>query len=140
MEFEIVPYVHVGPIEFGLTRTDLRRRLNSPADGFRKSPTDTVLTDAFDTLGFHVFYNAEDRCEAVEFYRLTMPTLYGRNLLEQPFADARVWLQSLDPGIQAESGTLISHTYGLGLYAPSALHDLRSPVEAVIVFRRGYYD
>ena len=141
MEFDIKPYTGVGPIEFGMTRVDVRRQLNAPVDAFRKTATSTTLTDAFDTLGLHVYYDLEDRCEAVEFYGpLTLPTFRGRKLLTQPFADTKVWLQSFDSEIRFESGTLISYAFGFGLYAPSALHDSRSLVEAVIVFKRGYYD
>jgi hypothetical protein len=61
-------------------------------------------------------------------------------LFGQPFAEIERWLRMIDPDVRSDSSVLKSLTFGIGLYAPSALHEPQSPVEGVIVFRRGYYD
>jgi hypothetical protein len=141
MEFEITPYVGVGPIALGMTRSEVRRRLEAPVEPFMKSQTGAAPTDAFDTLGIHAHYDSDERCEAVEFGRLlTRPTFRGQQLLGQPFAEIHAWLQTIDPDVDSDSSGLTSLTFGFGLYAPSALDDPQSPIEGVIVFKRGYYD
>jgi hypothetical protein len=141
MEFEITPYVGVGPITFGMTRAEVRRRLDAPVDSFMKAPTSLAPADAFDTLGIHVHYDADDRCEAVEFGRLlTIPTFRRQPLFGQSFAEIERWLRMIDPDVRSDLSGLTSLKFGFGLYAPSALHEPQSPVEGVIVFRRGYYD
>jgi hypothetical protein len=139
MQFEITPYVGVGPITFGLTRVEVRRRLAAPVESFMKTPTSAAPADTFDTLGIHVHYDSDDRCEAVELWS-SRPTFRGQPLLGQPFAEIERWLRTIDPDVRSDSSGLTSLTFGFGLYAPSALHDPQSPVEGVIVFRPGYYD
>jgi len=141
MEFEIRPYVAVGPIIFDMTREEVRRRLGAPVESFMKTPTSAAPADAFAALGIHVHYNSEERCEAVEFgCQSTNPTFRGRYLLGEPFAKVEGWLQRIDRDVRSHSTGLTSLTFGFGLYAPSALDNPQSPVEGVIVFRRGYYD
>jgi hypothetical protein len=140
MEFEIVPYVGVGPISFGMTRAEIRKVLAAPVESFKKTPTSAVAADAFGTLGFHVHYDSNDRCKAVEFGRVeNNPTFRGRKFSGQSFAETKRWLQELDPDIRIDSSGLRSLKFGFGLYAPSASQDPQAPVEGVIVFRLGYY-
>ena len=141
MEFEITPYVGVGPITFGMTRAEVRRRIAAPVEPFLKTPDSAVPTDAFDPMGIHVHYDSENQCEAVEFGLLsTIPTFRDQPLLGQRFARIERWLRAIDPDVRSDSSGLTSRTFGFGLYAPSASDDPQSPVEGVIVFRRGYYD
>jgi hypothetical protein len=140
MEFEITPYIGVGPMAFGMTREEIRRGLGAPVESFMKTPTSAAPTDAFDTLGIHVHHTSDERCEAVEFFRaLTGPTFRGQRLLGRPFAEIERWLRMIDPDVRSDSSGLTSLLFGFGLYAPSALDDPQSSVEGVIVFRRGYY-
>src|SRR5919106_7025414 len=120
MEFDITPYVGVGPITFGMTRAEVRRRLEAPVESFMKTPTSAAPADAFDTLGLHVHYDSDDRCEAVEFVRLlTIATFRGQPLLGQPFAEVKRWLQAIDSDVRSDSSGLTLLTFGFGLYAPS---------------------
>jgi len=141
MEFEVFPYAGVGPIEFGMVRADVRQRLAAPPESFTKAPGSASPTDAFDTLGIHVHYDSDDRCEAVEFgRRLVAPTFRGQPLLGRAWAEIERWLRAIDPYLASDSTGLTSLTFGFGLYAPSARDSPHSEVEGVIVFRRGYYE
>jgi len=141
MEFEIVSYSGAGPIVFGMTREIVRQRIEAPAESFMKSPNSAAPADAFDSLGLHVHYDADERCEAIEFHgSMASPTFRNQQLLGQPFATIERWLRAIDPDLQTDSTGLTSLLFGLGLYAPSVTYDPHSPVEGVIVFRRGYYD
>ena len=139
MRFDINPYVGIGPITFALLRAEVRERLAAPVELFMKGPTSISPTDAFDSLGIHVHYDFQDRCEAVELWR-SDPTFRGRQLLKLPFTVIKSWLREIDHDLRADSSGLTSLTFGFGLYAPLAVDDDQSLVESVIVFRRGYYD
>jgi hypothetical protein len=141
MEFVIAPYVGVGPIKFGLTREEVRQRLGAPVESFMKAPFSAAPADAFDTLGIHVHYGSDERCQAVEFYRsLTGPTFRGQPLFGKRFGEIERWLRTIDPDVRSDSSGLTSLAFGFGLYAPSALNDPQSEVSGAIAFRRGYYD
>jgi hypothetical protein len=141
MELEIAPHVGVGPITFGMTRAEVRRQVAAPATTFVKGPDNAVPTDAFDSLGIHVHYDSEDRCEAVEFGGSSaIPTFRDEPLLGQPVGRMERWLRAIDPEVRSDRSGLTSLTFGFGFYAPRAFDEPGSPVEGVIVFRRGYYD
>ena len=60
MNFEIVSYVSVGPLHFGMTVDEVRERLlPAQAVPFMKATTSEHPTDAFDSLGLHVFYRRD---------------------------------------------------------------------------------
>ena len=64
--WEIVPYVGVGPIQFGQTRSQVRSLLGGNVSVFRKGPSASTETDAFNELGLHLHYDAQDRLECIE--------------------------------------------------------------------------
>lgn len=139
MDLEIRPYEGLGPIRFGMRRDDVRRALGASVRAFRKTPEATILTDAFDDEGIHVYYNEQDLCEAVEVASPAIPVLQGRALVGRSFAEIRDWLRTLDPEVEIDESGLTAFTFGVGLYASSAQKAPNGPVEAVIAFRRGYY-
>jgi hypothetical protein len=138
MDFEVEPYVGVGPIAFGLTRAEVRRRMAVPVEAFMKTPSSAAPTDAFDALGVHVYYDLHERCEAVELGRRhVVPTFRGRALVGRSRIELQRWLSLLDPDLRIEEGRITSLKLGFGLYAPS--DDPEALVEGAIVFRSGYY-
>lgn len=60
-----VPLKSVGDIKFGMSRTDVRKIMGSGKE-FKKSTFSKSTTDSFGSI--HVFYNEQDKCEAVEIY------------------------------------------------------------------------
>lgn len=140
MNLPIEPYVGVGPIRLGMTRAQVRAVVPSPAHEFMLSPQSPSPTDAFDELGIHVEYSAQDVCEAVEMFKITSPTLFGRTLMGEDFEKLVLWLREMDPALEIDRAGLISKVLGIALYAPAGPDEPHKPVEAVLVFRRNYYE
>lgn len=140
MIMEIRPHEGAGSIQFGMTRNDVCIRLHLAPRRFKRSPGAKNETDAFDDEGIYVEYDKSDICEAIEIARPAVPILLGRNILEEPFSDLRDWFLNIDLEAQVDEAGLTSPRFGVGLYAPSAQKSPAEPVEAVIIFCRGYYE
>lgn len=139
MEFDIRPYHGCGPIVFGASRSEVRQALTTEPRPFLKSDS-KIPVDAFPTLGVHVYYRESDTCEAIELLTPANPRFRGERLLGRAYSELRNALLLLDSDAREDEAGLISHAFGLGLYAPYCRKHPDDPVEAVIVFARGYYD
>jgi hypothetical protein len=64
--WEIIPYVGIGDIRFGMTRQEARVILGQNVTSFRKGPFAQSETDAYRELNVHLHYNSDDRVECVE--------------------------------------------------------------------------
>lgn len=89
------------------------------------------------------FQEEDGVCEAIEFCEPTKAVFNERPLNGIPFIEAKKWLQNFDNELDEEVGVgVTSYKLGFGLYAPAYDEDEEpdAPVEAVIVFSKGYYD
>lgn len=82
---------------------------------------------------------SDDVCISIEAYAPSEVELFGRKVLNVPFAQLKDWFLSLDPEAKFSTASLISERLGVGLYAPHFRKDETMPVEAVIVFGEDYY-
>src|SRR5436309_419457 len=135
----IRPYEGIGPIRFGMQRAEVRAALGGPFREFKKTVNSVTPTDAFPTLGVHVYYKLPGSCEAVEVASPAQAILFGRELVGSPFQLIYDWLRELDVDAKLDDTGLTSLRFGVGIYVPTIKNDLGVPVEAVIVFERGYY-
>lgn len=138
MEFDIKPYVGVGPIVFGMSVQKVHVLLRTQAEVVDKSGSG-IPADFFRELGIFVYYRQPGLCEAVEFGGTASPTLRNQHFLGRPYAEIEQWVRLLDPEVTVDPSGLTSYKFGFGLYAPSASKDPSLPVEGVIVFEKGYY-
>lgn len=141
MEWAIKPLESVGPVDFGMSRADVRRAVGTKFREFVKSPNrPSTTTDAFEEVLVHVYYGAKsETCELVEFGAGTArPVFHGKHLFSESFAELRDWLRSLDPAMTEDEGGLESLVFGIGLYAPYADEDPDRPPDGVSVFMKGY--
>lgn len=131
--WRIKPFSQVGPIEFGQSRNSVRSKLNSDYRVFKKTPGEND-TDAYDSLGIHVYYDDEDKVEFVEAFspaevEFEGIVLIGRNV-DEVAADLG------DRGYDAEQDE-VGYNYdelGFGL----TIND--QEIEGVGFFRKGYYE
>lgn len=137
MKFDIMPYRRVGPISFGMTRTEVRETLAEIPETFIRDPDDPSPADAFQDLGIHIFYDAEDRCAAVEFWR-AQPTFRGHALLYERLTQVVSWLQKMDPRLAQNILGASSPKFGFALYTDGAAKSDTATINGVLVFRRGY--
>jgi hypothetical protein len=136
----ITPYVGIGPISFGMSIDQVREAMGAEAKEFKKTASAVFPTDDFPTLGVHVYYTNLGICEAIEVASPAQPLLFGRELIGQPFDKLCEWLAGLDEQIKMLETGGTSFRFGIGLYVSDLKRSLNTPVEAVIVFRKGYYD
>jgi hypothetical protein len=136
VNYEIRPYVEVGPIYFGMTSDDVRKALHSEVRPSLKSRN----ADFFPLLGIFVDYKPPGVCQAVEFAGPASPTFEGQHLLGRPYSEIERWIKSIDPEVMLDDAGLRTRKFGFGLYAPSARKEPNFPVEGVIVFENGYYE
>lgn len=140
-DFEILPYVSVGPIQLGMAQAVVRDALGVEAESFMKSKDSEYPTDAFDTLHIHVYYRRPGVCEAVEFFgNGAVPTFQGQRFLGRPYSEVEHWVKHVDPDVKLLDTGLTSLKFGFGLFTPDAAREPDRPVESLIVFERGYYD
>lgn len=135
---EILSYIGVGDIRFGMTINEVRNTINSEATSFMKSAYSPLPTDSFNEDSIHVFYKQPGVCEAVEFYEPANPTLRGQSFVGRSFRAVRSWIEPQDSEIEIEDGSLISFKLGIGLYIPN-INEPEAIVESLIVFEKGYY-
>ena len=142
MKFVIKSYEGVGPLKLGMTKEAMRAAM--PEEPGNDHHFRGPYTDHFSQSSVFAYYTAEHGiCEAIEFCYPTIGILEGKPLNSVPFKDAKNWLQSFDNELNEEKFVgVTSHKLGVGLYAPDFYdeEDDHTPVEAVIVFRKGYYD
>jgi hypothetical protein len=120
MEFEIRPLQGVGPLDFGMPRDEVRRRLNSPFEEFMKTPDSVLPTDDFQQLNIHVYYEGDFVLYGVEFWPGSSLTLQGKPLVGEPFDKVMAWFTQLDPSVRLVNSLVVSRKLGVSLYAPDA--------------------
>ena len=62
----VIPMKKVNDIEFGMERSEVRKKFTIPAKEFKKSKFSKRTTDDFGSC--HVYYDKNDKCEAVEIF------------------------------------------------------------------------
>ncbi len=140
MNLTIQTGVGVGPIRFGMTRSETRMLLPIAPETFRRTDEDVSDIDEYADLGVYVEFDEQDRCIAVEMFEPADPVLQGMHLLKTPFATIREWLRKNDPNLEKEEGGVYSSLLGVGLAADIPKRDTRSFAESAIAFAAGYYD
>jgi hypothetical protein len=140
LRFEILPGEGAGALRFGMERDVVRRTMQLPVTPFRKTERSPTLTDAFRGAGIHVFYDEGDRCEAIELSKPARVTLNGNSLLGVSFAEGEGTLRALDPAAVTDSDGCTSFALGVSLYCPADVDWQREGIQAVLVFRNGYFD
>jgi hypothetical protein len=133
---EINPLVGVGPILFGMSRSQVRELLGAGFREFLKTPTSKALTDDYAGYALHVYYDPENSCKGIEFFKPAQVKLNGRMLLGDSFRNALRYFQHIDATVQLKSTGLLSTRFGISLYAPNAEDAIDEPVETVYVFRK----
>ncbi len=127
---EIKAYESVGSVKFGASREDVRKN-NGPYKEFKKSRFSKNTTDDF--LGFHVFYNEDNKVCAVEVFRETELYFRGVSLFSKTYPELKALLK--DSNVVEDSSGITYKTFGFSVYAPG-----HEEVESILVFSKGYFD
>ena len=127
IELSVRPLVDVDGIQFGTSRDEVRTILGNGYREFKKSAFSINTTDDYGR--FHVFYDRENRFEAIEVFSPVIVKLNGRKFFPIPMREAMKEV----PSLTKEGDSLISKTYSIGLYAPDG------EPESILFPRKGYY-
>jgi len=136
----IEPYTSVGNLLFTDSRKQIREKLNEIFESGSKGFSDIVdYYDYFKQSELFVCYDKYDNVNAFEFFK-SNPVFNNINLLDQPYKKLIKELSILDGEIEVEYNYFTSYKYGIGGNTNEDPELDESMPEAVIVFRKGYYD
>ena len=133
LSWQIDSFESVGPIAFGETRDTIRSVLGSGFRSFRKTQ-DENETDAYDSLGVHIYYDDSNCVEFVELFTPAEPSFESVSLVGQKAEDVVGKLREL--GYEGDQDDVGYNYDGVGI----GLTINGNVVEGVGVFREGYYD
>lgn len=139
----INPHEGVDAIRFGMRRNEVERALRVKPKRGRRNQFELSDHDFFEPLGMFVYYDREDRCNAIEFTGAATVSYEGFDLFGHSAAQVCAWARGRDPDLVVADG-FRSLSLGLSMYAPWLGEDdvgsderLR-PAESFLAFARDY--
>ena len=127
MRIKAFPLVGIDKLKFGMKRHEVRSILGNSTE-FLKTSEDKITTDDF---GFcHVYYDEDDRCEAVEIFNENEVYIENSKVFPTDFSSAKKVIPSF---IQDDDG-LLSYDLSIGIYAPD------NEMESILFAKKGYYE
>jgi len=139
MNLVIRPHEGIGPIDFGMSRDEVRRLFDGE-DPRSKQSDSSVASDLFPVNGVLVHYGDDETVEAIEVGMRGEPTLFDARLLNRPMEDLVTWMRTIDPRLEVDDVGFTSFRFGIGAFAPQASKVRDAIIEGIIVFKPGYYD
>lgn len=146
MDFNISPYVSIGPLAIGMSREQIRSCLREepvflPAESNDvDSDIDRPASDYFEEDDVKVEYDEKMECEFIEIGAKSNVILNGVSLFDLSFAELYDYLQSLDEDLLESDAGCMSLGLGIAVFGEECLEDAQQPCELISIFKRGYYD
>jgi hypothetical protein len=138
MIFNISPYIGVEEIEFDMQRQKVRNKFNGDYREFKKTKFSINTTDAFQFC--HVYYDNANLCEAIEFFEPAIVAFDNFQITGKSYRVVKEYFENIDEKLDFNDAGFTSYKYGVGVFAPYALDEPDGLIEAIIIFRNGYYD
>ncbi len=133
LNWHIESFRSVGPIVFGESRTSVRKVLGSDFRTFKKDLGGNE-TDAYDSLGAHIYYDDSGLVEFVELFAPSDALFQGVSLVGRKVKDIVADLKKLGHEGEQDDVGYIFDELGIGLTVNGKI------VEGVGAFKEGYYD
>lgn len=128
---DVIPLIRVNGVKFGMKRSEVRAVLGEATEFF-KADSSTNPTDDFGYC--HVFYDNNDRCEAIEIFDDAEVYIDNKLIFPTNKEQALNSFRSVfDDFIQDDDG-LISYKYSIGIYAPD------ESMESILIGMENYYE
>lgn len=128
VKWNATPLEEINGVKFGMPRSKVREVLGGTYREFKKGKFSTTTTDDFGIC--HVFYNRDDKCEAVEVFEECEVSVGGKVIF--PLAIPSV--EKLIPDLEEDTGSYISKKLSVGIYAPDG------KPESILFGEAGYYE
>ncbi len=126
-QYRVIPLVGFNNVKFGMPRSEVRNILGSPVKEFKKSKFSKNTTDDFGD--FHIFYNADDQFEAVEFFKEAEIQDDKGNIFPKSITD----IKCLPYKFTNDGDSYVNKEYSIGIFAPDNL------VESILFGIKDYY-
>ena len=146
--YSVQPFVGVGPVRLGMSRSEVRSRFTEAPKTFRKGSSTGPATDAFHNGAFQVFYDGQtDTAEYIELSRdADFHALYREvNVFATPADEVAAFVSrdaSYDESEREFPYSYIFRQLQLSLWRPVLPEDDESGrfFSTIGVGRKGYYD
>ena len=122
-----IPMKKVNDIEFGMERSEVRKKFAVPAREFKKSKYSKRTTDDFGNC--HVYYDGNDKCEAVEIFDEVAVYVDDKKIFPVTVEEVK----KIIPDLVEEEDSYISEKLSIGIYAPD------DKMESILIGCEGYY-
>ncbi len=126
-KISVVPLESVNDVDFGTEREIVRNSFGKFKE-FKKSPLSKNTSDAFE--GLHIFYDCNNRFEAIEFFEVEVFVGNVRFLPSKISDVAKVVLDL----VSDESEYWVSREQSIGIYAPN------KKIESILFGIADYYN
>ena len=126
-KWTVIPTKKVNDIEFGMERSEVRKKFPVPAREFKKSKFSKRTTDDFGSC--HVYYDENDRCEAVEIFDDAEVYMDGKKVFPITVQE----IMEIIPDLVKEDDSFIGDKTSIGIYAPG------DKMESILIGCEGYY-
>lgn len=141
MIFEVSSYIGVNSIEFEMSREAVRNSLlNYEYRTFRRNSYSESPSDGYEEIGVNVYYDSNDKVEALEFSEPACVVFNGIDIFSLPASEVYALIKKIDQDVMIDEDGLISFKLGVGVYEPLYEEKYMHPIESFIVFKQGYYD
>lgn len=120
------PLVNVGPIKFGMDRAAARKAAGGDFKEFKKTPFSKTTSDDFGA--FHVYYDAEDKVEAIEIFEGDIE-IGGKKIFPASLKQA----EKIIPPLKEDEYGAIAADVSIGLTVEDG------EVTAILFGTKGYY-
>ncbi|MGL5981494.1 MAG: hypothetical protein ACRCZY_11605 [Phocaeicola sp.] len=128
-KMKFTPYESLGKIKFGENRDSVRNNYPNFKE-FKKNRYSKNTTD--DYTDFHVFYNTENKVEAVEVFNNVEVDFKGENIVAMTFSKLTV---VLNDSIQSKEDNNINFpTFGMSVFTNG------DRIESFLFYIKGYWD
>lgn len=128
VKWKAIPLKEINGIKFGMSRSEIRKLFDNKYKEFRKNKFSKNTTDNFGIC--HVFYNQDDKCEAVEVFDGCEVLIEGRVIFPVDILSVKRQI----PDLKEDYGSYISKKLSIGIYAPEG------KPESILFGETGYYE
>jgi hypothetical protein len=130
-DWKFEPTIKIGELRFGMDRSDVRKLFGNHEE-FKKTKYSKNTTDDFGS--FHVFYDENDKCEAIEIFKDIEVSFESKKIFPGHFLDVLYILREIDGDLEIEKDGCISKKHSIGIYAPNG------QIEGILFAIKGYYE
>lgn len=134
MIFNYLSHRQAGPIHLLMPRSEVRQILKVPCLEFKKTEFSSNTTDAFDSLGIHVYYDNQDAVKGIEIFAGSSQLIYKKlELLGMPLKKLIASLKKLKIDFEEDSLGITLENGRIALYVPEKGDDRDSMILAAYI-------